>query len=334
LGEWRALCEGGWIGPIPQGLPNLDESQRPQPDRVAENERRPEDNEHQAPTMLQSVAANELSHETNERSLPLPVNNITTEPQGLLPSPWQSPTLARPNQSYPSSESVVQDHLSSARSPLDRSPPRPFAGNNNDSIRSLSAFPSPPTHFPLSPPRQQLSQSQSSQSSSSYLKPRLTESPLPGEDDDSLQISSSSHKAQRGSPGALSPVTFVQEGFQEKRPVTEVSDATAGPLGDTAKRPIPGETQAPSYSPTEPSAPSVDVDPRTAVHARGDYVAGTDQYEFGGNLGYKPKARTMDNVRSTERSDTLGSNGSMVAAMRHRYSIPARYFIENFVCCL
>lgn len=316
LGEWRALCEGGWIGPMPQGLPDLDKSQLPQPDPELVREMRAED-ELQAPTTLRNLEARESSRETAERNSPLPKHSITTgpeRPQGLLSSPRQLPTAT---QSY-SSESLIEYHFNSAESPLDTSPLRPFA-NHSDSIRSLSAFPSPPTHFPIPPSRQQQSsQSQSSQSSS-YLKPRLTESPLPGEDGDRAETSLPSLEPQRGSPSA-------QQMFQDKYHITDVADiGSTRPSEDNAKHPVPSHAQ-PSSSP----APSEAITPggfnsRAPVHARGGYLAGMNEREFGVNIGYKPKAHTMDNVKSAsiDRSDTSGSNGSMVAAIRHRYSTAA-----------
>jgi hypothetical protein len=327
LGEWRALCEGGWTGPMPQGLPDLYEDQQRHADPEVEHERHPEDDGLHAPT-LRNVEARDSSRETAEQSSPRPRDIITERSQGPLPSPRQSPTLSRPNQPYPSSESLVEDRFNSARSPpFDHSPQRPFAEHNSDSVRSLSAFPHPPTHFPIPPPRQQQSsQSQSSQSSS-YLKPRLTESPLPGEDGDRAEILSPLLVSPRGSP---SP----QQRFQERYPTTEVANAPSHPLqhNDKADHPIPSGAQpsapsAPSYSPVEASTLPGGFNSRAPAHTIGDDMDGADEREFGVNVGYKPKARTMDNVKSAsmERSDTSGSNSSMVAAMRHRYSSAVCY---------
>lgn len=34
LGEWKALCEGGWTGPVPGDLPDVD--QKPDPQEIPE----------------------------------------------------------------------------------------------------------------------------------------------------------------------------------------------------------------------------------------------------------------------------------------------------------
>lgn len=34
LGEWKALCEGGWTGPVPGDLPDVD--QKPDPQEMQE----------------------------------------------------------------------------------------------------------------------------------------------------------------------------------------------------------------------------------------------------------------------------------------------------------
>jgi len=323
LGEWRALCEGGWIGPIPQALPNLDESQQPYPDHELQNQKRYEGTELQAPNILRNVEARESSREIAQRLLP-PANDIpsgTEQSEGFLPPPRQS----QPNQSYPSSESIVEDRVNSANSlPFDPSPPRAFTDHNSDTVRSLSAFPSPPTFFPLPPPRQQQSsQSQSSQSSS-YLKPRLTESPLPEQEGDGAEaeFSSSPLELQRGNPSA-------QQLFQERYPITDVVHATsAGPSEDKDKLPISPDAHPPS--PSAPSSNTVEASTMPGAfnspapaHRRGDYLDAMDEREFGANPGYKPEARDNVTSASMDRSDASGSNNSVAATMRHRLSTAA-----------
>jgi hypothetical protein len=328
LGEWRALCEGGWVGPVPLGLPDLGNTQQPHAD--PENERYPGDGEHKAPT-FRNLEVKESSFEAAEQRFLRP-RNVVPEHSNGLSLPRQSPSLSKPSQSrFPSSESVIQDQSTPAKSPsLDPSPTRPFADTNDGSLRSLSAFPSPPTHFPLPPPRQQQSsQSQSSQPSSSHLKPRLTESHLPGEDGERTEISLISPVPRHGSPSA-------QQKFQERYPMTDQTVAPASPVQVRAESSVSGGMES-SYSPaTSYSAVEASILPggcefHAPAHPRGEHLGNSDQHEFGVNPGHKPKARTMDNVKSDsmERSNTSGSNNSMVAAMRHRYSIAVRCSTEN-----
>ena len=325
LGEWRALCEGGWIGPIPHALPNLGENQQPHPDHELENQNYYEGTELQAPNIPRNVEARESPHEITEQRLLQPRNIIPSgqdRSEGPLPSPRQS------NQPYPSSESLVDDRVNSATIPPSDPPPRAFTDHNSDTVRSLSAFPSPPAHFPLPPPRQQQSsQSQSSQSSS-YMKPRLTESPLPEQDGDGAEFSSSPLELQRGNLSA-------QPMLQERYPIADV--AKASPTEDNDKGLIPLDTHPPSpsalsYNPVEASTIPGAFNPRAPAHTNLDH---TDEREFGAYPGHKPKARTMDNVKSAymDRSDASGSNSSVVVTMRHRLSTAVRSSIEHLVSC-
>ncbi|KAJ7158711.1 hypothetical protein C8R46DRAFT_1178136 [Mycena filopes] len=115
LGEWRALCEGGWTGPIP---PSLRESR--------------------TQSTMRNINPTEAALNT-----PLPSYGRDQTP---ATSPFTSPNPARANLPPPSSFE----------------PPRAFVDANSGSVRSLSAFPPPPTHFPVPSRQQKLQQASSS----------------------------------------------------------------------------------------------------------------------------------------------------------------------------
>ncbi|KAJ3753607.1 hypothetical protein EV360DRAFT_53188 [Lentinula raphanica] len=115
LAEWRSYCEGGWIGPIPADLKETD--------HVLSSS--PVDQDHPTPRIYDNEVA--------EIARPFP------SPQ---PAQLQLHYQSRQNQNT---------HHSTAPSSFD--PPRKFTDNDNTgSVRSLSQFPAPPTHFPLPPP--------------------------------------------------------------------------------------------------------------------------------------------------------------------------------------
>ncbi|KAF9223788.1 hypothetical protein BS17DRAFT_733582 [Gyrodon lividus] len=111
LGEWRALCEGAWTGPLPDDLPEMSPAERYPPP---------------GPANIPAVSewGQTAISTPNRRSLPIP------------PVGGHSPGRA-------------SAHATS----LDL--PRPTYNTNDqnqgsiNSITTLSAFPFPPTHFPV-----------------------------------------------------------------------------------------------------------------------------------------------------------------------------------------
>ncbi|RDB25837.1 hypothetical protein Hypma_006620 [Hypsizygus marmoreus] len=330
LGEWRALCEGGWSGPIPQDLPDVEETQQSQPDRDGPitSENRPETEDRQAPTTLRNVEARN-SRESTEQSRAPPGYSSATEAaqsQHYSVSTRNSPTLSRVNHTT-ASPNGPERNVSTA--PLSYDPLRLYTDKNNtDSVRSLSAFPLPPTHFPIPPLRQQQpSQSQSSQSSAhanSPNMPRLTESPLPGGEDEDAHPDPSASPQYQNVPSPITAQPSQEQKFQVKHTVTN-SDKGSASLSiveeEAIRQPIPVRSQ--TALPTSSSYPRdmhtpgpVEMNPQTT---RGDY---DDEREFGINTNYTSKAPTVEGIKSSgvERNDTGESSGSIVAAMRNRYS--------------
>lgn len=167
LGEWRALCEGGWERPLPRELPNVDAVETA--DEL--NARR-------------RIAANSPKQDLNERETYSDQREMDSAPSPYAPlvdsdgnsgrSPQQSinpPSayIRHDSSTYTSTStsSGQGPNLSVDSSPLQ--PPRPLVDPNTGSVRSLSAFPPPPTHFPIPPPR-----SVSFQSTPSGLNPSVS----------------------------------------------------------------------------------------------------------------------------------------------------------------
>ncbi|KAG5645935.1 hypothetical protein DXG03_004724 [Asterophora parasitica] len=295
LGEWRALCEGSWSGPVPRDLPDLDESQRLQPNREDLHEQRPHDEDLQPPTTIRSGNPRESTKHARAG------HYIATEaePEASRDAPI---VLHSPANQQSSSDSTL--HTASNV-------------NHSDSIRSLSAFPLPPTHFPIPPPRRQQSQleSQSSQSSSSANLPRLTESPLAETEEGSNdQLTAPVMHLPPQYASAPTPVPSPQQPFREKPAFLE---STAIPTSHVAednnlKQPIPIGSQA--SLPTESYK-----DTPGPAHSNPEGVKPDTDREFGVNVAYMSKAHAAETPKSPFVERT-GTGGSVVAAMRNRYS--------------
>ena len=152
LNEWRPFCEGGWQGSIPEDLQDLDGDKHVQFSREGAVEKRPADRQ-PIPTSLQHAenhASKEPTDSAQRRSTPAtPRSGEMDGRQNLLRS--QDHLQAS---SLNTSADSLKGHIASR--PPSFEPPRQFGNETNtDSVRSLSAFPLPPNHFPLPPPRQQ-----------------------------------------------------------------------------------------------------------------------------------------------------------------------------------
>ncbi|KAJ7274345.1 hypothetical protein B0H12DRAFT_1088260 [Mycena haematopus] len=298
LGEWRALCEGGWTGPLPPSLVDPDpDSEQPQ----SEQESRGEE--------------------------PAPMRNVRpTEANPALQSRDSTPAitpLASPNPGR-----VNLPHMNHSSPPSSFDPPRPFVDPNSGSVRSLSAFPPPPTHFPIpslhslqqqsqQAPSQQLSQqpSSSSASNSNLAFPTTSQA------DSSLleperQVDEPSSMPPSPNPNQYSP---NPNQYAESKP-TYPSPASLQHDDVDIKRPVPVRSQTVD-SPHQPnldrmSSPTGSITRR--VYPRGDYVQ--DERDFGTVNKVQSDVPDTAQWNGVERSDTGGSNGSVVAAMRNRYS--------------
>ncbi|KAF7327727.1 hypothetical protein MKEN_00352300 [Mycena kentingensis (nom. inval.)] len=256
LGEWRALCEGGWTGALPPPLVD------PDPDSEPAYEK--DDRQEELPNTMRN-----LEPPSYEREQTSPAT-----------TPLSSPRPPRSQLPPPSSFE----------------PPRPLVDPNSGSVRSLSAFPPPPTHFPI-PSRQQLSQQASSSSSSTsnvnFPTPHL-ETLL--EPDRQVDEPTSASSSPNPSFADSRPPAAVQEDLEIKRPIpirSQTVDSYEPNLARIASPPAGGSTPRP--------------------FTRGDYTQDESSRQ----------SDTPDWVQAkpvVQRSDTGGSTGSVVAAMRNRYS--------------
>ena len=346
LGEWRALCEGGWTAPIPQDLPDIEDLDQEQPDRAPVNSKWPDDEDRPAPITMTNVNKREFIEQSNSEGRSPPGYGPNRQEQDYLASPMAASAHIRPDQS-PSSGGQSYSPVTTGPSSFD--PPRPrFTDDNTGSVRSLSAFPSPPTHYPIPPlatQRLHPSQSQSSHSSSSIshvspAMPRLTESPLPEEDDVSADPSPSSRPPSDNPSSPDSDPSSTNQRFQDKVGEADIrKPALSTPSENEIRRPIPIRSQTvpvveSNYRENAASSGSGSGSPSTGTtYSRGDYIAGEREFGMDNSGGYSPTARTVDVVKSKniERSDTGASNGSIVAAMRNRYSYRVSYFYPLYL---
>ena len=167
LGEWRALCEGGWERPLPRELPNVDaiemEDELNARRHIVANSPKQDLNERETRTDQREMNSAQSSYTPLADS----DGNLGRSPQQSINPP--SAYTRHGSSTYTStSTSSGQGPIQSAdSSPLQ--PPRLLVDPNTGSVRSLSAFPPPPTHFPIPPPR-----SLSFQSTTSGLNPSVS----------------------------------------------------------------------------------------------------------------------------------------------------------------
>ncbi|KAK7033167.1 hypothetical protein R3P38DRAFT_2921141 [Favolaschia claudopus] len=310
LGEWRALCEGGWNGPLPPDLVDPDDPPESGPSN-------PEPRQDDMPPM-RNIRPTEAS---------APFQSRDTTP-AITP-------LASPNPGR-----VSLPHMNHSSPPSSFEPPRPLVDPNSGSVRSLSAFPPPPSHFPIP----SLHSLQQSQQASQQSVPSLH----------SLQQQASQQSASSSSTSTTNlafPTTPQTEILLEPdRLVDEPSSLPPSPnpnqyspnpnqhaenkppvyastLNDNAniRRPIPVRSSTVDSAHQSPALDRIltPIDSQGAaalkVHTQGDYLA--DERDFGTINKVQPESPdTAQSRNALERSDTGGSSGSVVAAMRSRYS--------------
>lgn len=265
LGEYRALCEGGWVGPLPQDLPDVD-TVSPEPEPELDSDSPPKPTDTLSPSTHRSPEPASPLKEVDQRS-----------PSPAAPSP---PSYQRDQDRAPQNFFTPEHTTSTAPSSFD--PPRSLVDPNTGSVRSLSAFPAPPTHFPP-PLRQQLSRSPSQ-----VTFPSTPFSRKLGDDLATDEGSSSRPVSNNSSP---------EPKFTEPK----LDNKTLDRIEETA-RPTPSRSQT--------MDPYMQVESSTTSPTRqGDY--------FGDDIEY---SRTRSTPKAIERTDTGASSGSIVAAMRNRYS--------------
>ncbi|KAH9031087.1 hypothetical protein EDB84DRAFT_1493549 [Lactarius hengduanensis] len=316
LGEWKALCEGGWTGPIPGDLPDVDQS----PD---------------APRATQDAVPNDTELGVSPASpRPMPA------PGSLRAVPLKPPPTVYDDGSVCSIAS-----LGSFPEPPNHFPIPPLTG----SFSSNSATNSPIIQHgnPLGDGTMQIRTSSDVSGSSSdppSILPRVTESPL--EEIASVPIPTDGLLPPDSSQDHLAPhpTTSAPNGKNASPSVTEgprtnvdnTNDAPSLPAPNPAplRDPPPASVPPPltlvpvSTQSRQQQDPAPSIDSRSGsvtgynnTFRRGDYL---DNREFGVDDSTEAtplKAKTLDSPQSRiERSDASRSNGNMVAAIRDRYT--------------
>ncbi|KAG1841675.1 hypothetical protein DFJ58DRAFT_807839 [Suillus subalutaceus] len=287
LGEWRALCEGAWTGPLPNGLPDI------------------------SPTPAQAL---------------LPTRGVTEWGQNIPPSKHEYQTsLPLPSQTNTAD--------------LERPHP-PFSSNehnqNQDSISSittLSAFPFPPTHFPiplaaneaeLQRQRTQMQSLQVPQSAQQHIL--LSESPQPIEStlsDTHMLVDFQLHSVSKGQ----TTLSSSQYGYSDDQFEGRMEQEITGPgISTGSEKKVLEQTQSQSHEEAKVCRPSLIARATSSEKRLGSKQpehTPPSEREFGASAESRSafKSRSIDAAKKTlDRTDSSVSNGSIVAAMRNRYS--------------
>ncbi|KAF8206371.1 hypothetical protein K438DRAFT_1817076 [Mycena galopus ATCC 62051] len=297
LGEWRALCEGGWTGPLPPSLVDPD----PDPEQA------------------------QFDQESRGEETALMRNVRPTEANPGFQSRDQTPAmtpLASPNPGR-----VPLPHMNHSLPPSSFEPPRPLVDPNSGSVRSLSAFPPPPTHFPIPSQHSLQQQSQQASSKQSSSSSSGSNSNLAFPTTPQAEVSLLEPERQVDEPSSMPPSPNPNQHSPNPNQYGDSKPAPTSLQHDDAdiKRPIPLRSQTVD----SPYQPNLDrISSPTGSHTgsmtrraypRGDYVE--EERDFG--TVSKAQSDVLDTTQArngVERSDTGGSSGSVVAAMRNRYS--------------
>ncbi|EIW57849.1 uncharacterized protein TRAVEDRAFT_150499 [Trametes versicolor FP-101664 SS1] len=348
LGQWKALCEGGWSGAMPPDLPDIngarEESEVPSsPSGTNDHEsgQFEEPARDLAPPSLDKPAPQYSSRNASEQES---TSRAVTPGQSPVPPPQYFPPTPAGDQasaddrSFQGSTKETEDRTSVADTEERK--------GHSTTLASLAAFPSPPTHFPLPPlggskftPVQETHSelSQGSQGSSGLAPfPRLTESPTPE------SVSTPALTDDSRSPPTPRTELFTPPPFATSQP------SAGAPSHDKNSRDFPAHNSSQSQAPyaqatptssqsssvphhQEPpqaerglpalsESPTNQTSPTSGAYRRGDYA---DDAEFGVRRSAdvsRPRAAEPSLTRVVERSDTGKSQGSVVAALRDRYA--------------
>lgn len=342
VGEWRALCEGrhclqhkmnvrlslpnalagSWNGPIPADLPNVDAPPPTQASQDKPDTSRPEP----VPAALTPL------QESTPKAL-TPADN-SPQPSNYFPSQPSKDELNDPSRQTPAS--ALPD-LDDAR---DRS-------HSVNSIASLGSFPAPPTHFPLPPvagvkppsrgdasltpePRENSAEAEAFSTPKSSMDTGHEEPPLrlqppvpPGQqgEDTFLDLNSPTSSPSNPIVGRSEAQGEAEKAKKQEesttQPTTQSSSARTSEHTSSSQPTSPTQQQ-PVQSPMSPRRVS-GPRPSSSMFKRGDYM---DDAEFGvrRSESMQPSSSQASGSKGLERSASRNSNGSVVAAMRDKYS--------------
>lgn len=243
----------------------------------------------------------------------------------------QPPTYFTPHSKPTKSDTTPQEHEDGR----DRS-------HSVNSVASLGSFPTPPTHFPLPPVANAASgniHQPNFQSSSSYTSTVHLQSQGSSVPSESAEV-----------PAKAAPVnvrkdsaTFFDFSSPPASPSVPVHDnsAGAGPSNSTSTSkdgvldPSHGKGKA-TAAVIEKTYPAQDLSSRSSSEVRtsktypvGDYTIDTEPGTQRIPSGKVKPAHPASASNNIERSDTNRSNGSIVAAMRDKYSRSVRVILSD-----
>ncbi|TFK79935.1 hypothetical protein K466DRAFT_504748 [Polyporus arcularius HHB13444] len=348
LGQWKALCEGGWSGTVPPDLPEESAAEQSETSSQA-----PAISKHDSGTTADSTR--ELAVTPMERPAPEYSSRHASEhgstsravtPSGQSPIPPPQYFPPTPAAEPPSTGA----HPTSEPAKEADEPPKSTDGHSA-TLASLAAFPAPPTHFPIPrlngsrfnsnaalPPSSLTDLSPESQDSGHTPFPRLSESPIP----DSALNTPALTEDNRSPPTprtelATPPTTTVHHSIGRENADAKPDTAFAASFRERQQvAPSYSQTSQSSHSQSSPVmsrtrlepdregvAPEVVSAPSPSVpssYKRGDYM---DDADFGVRRSSESgRARTSEPSlgKIVERNDTGKSTGTVVAALRDRYA--------------
>lgn len=247
-----------------------------------------------------------------------------------------SPDSQRHNQSFTSSTSSNDDR--NLLAPPTSFDSRPLVDPNTGSVRSLSAFPSPPTHVPSPSSRQQQQVLFSSLNMTEANNPtnnRIMESPTSIHSEVSNQRRGESNSTEPPSPilnrsrNPSQGISSPQQQYQQPGSSSESNLKSLSETDDRRPRALRSHTfSTETYHFRDNEKAFVSGEEMSLSDGK-DNRAHFDGREFGmaGNVGNVTKARTTEGVvsRHLERTDTETSKGSIVTAMQERLSNSVGY---------
>lgn len=302
LGQWRSLCEGGWTGPAPQDLPDIQPA----------SDSRPQEMQNLAPPLKEQLSQQSDTPELLERPAPEYTSRGAT-PTGTMKAP-PNYTSQTASEGGSEKDDTVKDRSRSATS-----------------LPSLASFPSPPTHFPLPPTAASVSSHDSIPASNGERsrppqEQSLEPSPVP---DVPKAISSPIVLAEKpASSTEFDPTpSSSKKALEDQQPaVSLTSDArpssSNAPPSRNLTRSI-GENVSSSNSATD-STPGSASGSRTQQRPPSQPVTQEDHSdaEFGVRkpLDVAQQSATLPATKVVDRDDTGRSTGSVVANLRDKYS--------------
>jgi len=269
-------------------------------------------------------------------------NTPTGSPSASKPvSASNSPTISHHSPKLtPSAEPSPPGSRKEPDSDVLRPPKLPLNDPATGSVRSLSAFPAPPTHFPIPPARQQqssmISQSQPSSNGSSQLgfpfAPRqLAESPIsnpeefPPTQDPLAQPLTTPIETQTTAERFTQQQQYTPP-LEVRRPVPLRSAPSVAALEAEYQRETTAQAQPRQQR--HVASTSLDRRPPPKLSTGREEFHLDEKEEFGvTNSGISTRARTFEGfgrgsqpVEKTDTGTSTTTNGSIVAAMRSRYT--------------